>query len=77
MFWWRRKKKSKEAARDRLKMVLAYDRAKLPPGRVDALKRDLLDVLKRYFPADEEGVVVRVEERGEAMVLIAEVPVKS
>ncbi len=74
LFWWR--KKSKEKARERLKLVLAYDRAKLPPGKMEGLKAELLEVLKRYFPADEQGMEVRVEERGEHMVLIAEIPVK-
>jgi len=76
MFWWWRRRRSKEKARDRLKLVLAYDRAKLPPGKLESLKEELLEVLKRYFPADESGVEVRLEERGESVVLIAEVPVK-
>jgi len=75
MWFWRRKP-SKEKARDRLKLVLAYDRAKLPPGKLEGLKSELLDVLRRYFPADETGVEVRLEERGESVVLIAEVPVR-
>ncbi|MFN4071210.1 MAG: cell division topological specificity factor MinE, partial [Thermus caldifontis] len=67
--WWRRR--SKEKAKERLKLVLAYDRAKLSPGLVENLKRDLLEVLRRYFPAQEEGLSVALEERGEKMVLIA------
>lgn len=75
MWFWRRKK-SGETARDRLKLVLTYDRAKLPPGKLEKLKEELLEVLKRYFPADDRGVEVRLEERGESTVLIAEVPVR-
>ena len=71
--WWR--KRSKEKAKERLKLVLAYDRAKLSPGLVESLKRDLLEVLRRYFPAQEE-VNVALEERGEKMVLIADIPVR-
>jgi cell division topological specificity factor len=72
--WWRRK--SKEKAKERLKLVLAYDRAKLSPGMVENLKRDLLEVLRRYFPAQEEGLSVALEERGERMVLMADIPLK-
>ncbi|MFN3178627.1 MAG: cell division topological specificity factor MinE [Thermus sp.] len=72
--WWRRK--SKEKAKERLKLVLAYDRAKLSPGLVENLKRDLLEVLRRYFPAQEEGLSVALEERGEKMVLIADIPLR-
>ena len=72
--WWRRR--SKEKAKERLKLVLAYDRARLSPGMVESLKRDLLEVLRRYFPAQEEGLSVALEERGEKMVLVADIPVR-
>ncbi len=72
--WWRRKR-SKEKARERLKLVLAYDRARLSPGKIENLKADLLEVLRRYFPTDDGAVEVRVEERGENTVLVAEIPV--
>jgi len=72
--WWRRR--SKEKAKERLKLVLAYDRARLSPGMVERLKRDLLEVLRRYFPAQEEGLSVALEERGEKMVLVADIPLR-
>ncbi|MER3536970.1 MAG: cell division topological specificity factor MinE [Thermus sp.] len=72
--WWRGK--SKDKAKERLKLVLAYDRASLPPGLVEALKQDLLEVLKRYFPAHEEGLSVALEERGGRMVLVADIPLR-
>ena len=72
--WWRRR--SKEKAKERLKLVLAYDRARLSPGMVESLKRDLLEVLRRYFPAQEEGLSVALQERGEKMVLVADIPLR-
>ena len=72
--WWRRR--SKEKAKEWLKLVLAYDRARLSPGMVESLKRDLLEVLRRYFPAQEEGLSVALEERGEKMVLVADIPLR-
>ena len=72
--WWRRR--SKEKTKERLKLVLAYDRARLSPGMVESLKRDLLEVLRRYFPAQEEGLSVALEERGEKMVLVADIPLR-
>jgi len=74
VMWWRRR--SKEKAKERLKLVLAYDRARLSPGMVESLKRDLLEVLRRYFPAQEEGLSVALEERGEKMVLVADIPLR-
>ena len=42
MFSWLNKRRSKETLKDRLELVLAYDRAQIPPGKVDALRNDLL-----------------------------------
>ncbi|MCL5965349.1 MAG: cell division topological specificity factor MinE [Deinococcus sp.] len=74
MFFWR--KKSKDTLKERLKLTLAYDRAQLAPGLVDELKRDLIEVLKRYFPSEQEGLEVSVEQRGERMVLVANLPLR-
>jgi len=73
MFWWRRKK-SKQKAKERLQLVLAYDRAKLAPGKMEELKKDLLEVLSRYFPADAEQMEIEFEQRGERVVLVADIP---
>jgi len=75
--FWRRRKKSKQQAKERLQLVLAYDRAKLPPGQVEELKQDLLRVLQKYFPTDDRDVEIEFEQRGERMVLIADIPVRS
>jgi len=75
VFWWRRKK-SKDKAKERLQLVLAYDRAKLAPGQMEALKEDLLAVLARYFPADAKKVEIEFEQRGERVVLIADIPIR-
>ena len=75
VFWWRRKK-SKDKAKERLQLVLAYDRAKLAPGQMESLKEDLLSVLARYFPADAEKVEIEFEQRGERVVLIADIPIR-
>ncbi|WP_293173625.1 cell division topological specificity factor MinE [Oceanithermus sp.] len=76
MFWWRRKG-SKQKAKERLQLVLAYDRAKLAPGQVEALKADLLEVLGRYFPTEDREMEIAFEQRGERVVLIADIPVRS
>ena len=76
MFWGRRSK-SKEALKDRLQLVLAYDRAEIPPGKVEALRNELLDVIRRYFPPDARNNEPRldVEQRGDTVVLTADIPI--
>lgn len=69
---WQRK--SKDTLKERLKVVLAYDRSHLSPGLVEQLKQDLLAVLKRYFP-DEENISIHVETIEDKMKLQADVPI--
>lgn len=69
---WQRK--SKDTLKERLKVVLAYDRSHLSPGLVEQLKQDLLAVLKRYFP-DEENLSIHVETIEDKMKLQADVPI--
>lgn len=69
--WLKRKEKSKETLKDRLELVLAYDRAQIAPGKVDELRRDLMEVVQRYFPAEVANI--EVEQRGDAVVLMANI----
>lgn len=59
--------------RDRLELVLAYDRSRIAPGMVEALRSELLEVMKRYFP-DHLGDV-EVEQTDGAMRLVVGVPI--
>ncbi|MBI0446744.1 cell division topological specificity factor MinE [Deinococcus sp. DB0503] len=71
MFSWLKGRRSKDTLKDRLELVLAYDRAQIPPGKVDALRNDLLEVVKRYFPAGSSNV--EIEQRGDQVVLMASI----
>lgn len=70
---WGKRKQSAATLKDRLELVLAYDRAKLPPGQVDELRRDLMDVLRRYFP--ESSSDVDIEQSNGRMCLRVELPI--
>lgn len=73
--WPWSKKSSKDTLKDRLKVVLAYDRAHLSPGLVEELKKDLMAVLKRYFP-EEQDLEIHVETIDDKMKLQADVPIR-
>ena len=68
------RRKSKDELKERLKLVLSYDRAKLSPGRMEELKNELLEVIGRYFPASETEYDVKVEQQGDRMVFVANLP---
>ena len=71
------RRKSKDKLKERLKLVLSYDRAKLSAGNMEELKRELLTVIKKYFPAEDNDYDVKVEQHGDRMVLVANLPVQT
>lgn len=71
------RKKSKDHLKERLKLVLSYDRAKLTPGKMEDLKHELLEVISKYFPAEESEYDVKVEQQGDRMVFVANLPMQS
>jgi len=44
-----KKKKSKDVAKDRLMMMLAYERANTKIDNLDEMKKDLINVVKKYL----------------------------
>jgi len=44
-----KKKKSKDVAKDRLMMMLAYERASTKIDNLDDMKKDLIEVVKKYL----------------------------
>lgn len=70
------RKKSKDQLKERLKLVLSYDRAKLTPGKMEDLKNELLQVIGKYFPSEEKDYDVKLEQHGDRMVMVANLPVK-
>ncbi len=73
MFSWLKRGRTKETLKDRLELVLAYDRAQIPPGKVEALRNDLLEVVRRYFPTGQSSI--EIEQRGDMVVLLANIPI--
>ncbi len=67
---------SKDVARERLRLVLVQDRSSIAPSLWGALKEDLLAVIRRYLEVDEDAVEVELEREGEAMALVANIPVR-
>lgn len=74
MFGFFGRKRSKDHLKERLKLVLSYDRAGLTPGKMEELKAELLQVIGKYFPAKESDYDVKLEQQGNRMVLVANLP---
>ncbi len=71
------RRRSKDQLKERLKLVLTYDRARLTPGKMEELKTELLAVISKYFPSDDQKFDVRFEQQGERMVLMADLPIRA
>jgi len=68
------KRKSKDVAKQRLMLVLSYERQGLPPNMVEKLKEDLISLFSKYPQFDAAGIDVTIkrneEEREELWISI-------
>ena len=80
-----RKRTSSSVAKDRLKLVLVYDRTGAPADHtmLRQMKRDLLAVIKRYIDIDEESFSLDIKESlqshsgGSRSELVAVIPIQN
>ncbi len=79
----RRRKKSSAVAKDRLKLVLIYDRAGTGSNNdmLEMLRRDLFEVLSKYIEIDESEVELNIKtmqniEEGQTSELTACFPIR-
>lgn len=57
------KKKSKEIAKERLKIVLISDRLCCSPEMLECIKRDIAKVLANYIKINPSSMVIQVSKR--------------
>ena len=55
------KKKSKEVAKDRLKLVLVSDRANCSPDIMEQIQKDIINVLSKYVEIDQSGLDIQID----------------
>lgn len=72
-----REPSSGEVARERLRLVLAHDRANIPPGLLEVLKDEIIAVISRHVPIDPEGVQVTFTEGPRVHRLVADIPLQT
>lgn len=68
--------KSSQLAKNRLKLVLVYDRVKITPQLMDTLKGELIDTISRHLDIDQEGVSVTITRGDHTDRLVADIPIK-
>ena len=76
----RREEKSKNVAKDRLKLILVHDRTDLSPKFLDMIKEDIIKVISEYAEIDEDGLDIKLtrmrREKGSSAIsaLVANTP---
>ena len=56
----KKEEKSKNVAKERLKLVLAHDRPDLSPKFLEMIKGDIIRVISEYVDIDEEGLDIKL-----------------
>lgn len=67
--------RSKNLAKERLRLALAHDRIDASPGMFEGLRVDLARVFGKYVDIDEAGMKVRFDSTDSRLALVASAPV--
>ena len=63
------RKKTATVAKDRLKLILAHERSADARDFLPALQAELLTVISKYIPVEQDQISVHMERRGDFEVL--------
>jgi len=65
---------SKDVARDRLKLVLKYDRTDVSPAIMEQMRDEIIDVISKHVDIDREGVEITLHQEANENRLVADIP---
>ncbi|MDT8902256.1 cell division topological specificity factor MinE [Anaeroselena agilis] len=68
--------KSKDVAKERLRLVLVHDRVNVSPQFMEVLKEDMIKVISNYMEINEKDMEVNLTQTNTSQVaLVASIPV--
>jgi len=75
LFGHREAQESKSVAKERLRLVLVHDRAKVAPQIMEMLKEDIVRAISRYMDIDEKGMEINIDRGDTQVALSASIPI--
>lgn len=68
--YFRSQKKSATVAKERLQIIVARERSpRGGPDYLPRLKEELINVIRKYVPIDQDGVKIQLDREGDCEVL--------
>ena len=72
-----KKNESKNVAKQRLKFALIYDHLEVSEDILEALHKDMVEVISRYFEIDQEAFKLDIRRSDELSALVVNTPILS
>lgn len=73
--WFGARQKSKEVAKDRLRLVLMQDRLSIAPGVMEEMKDDIIVAISKYVEIDQAGIEFSWKDIDRKKAIVASIPV--
>lgn len=67
---------SKQAARERLKLALTYDRASIGYNALEQLRDEIIEVIAKHLDLDQEDISIQLDRTMDQDKLIASIPLR-
>lgn len=67
---------SRQAARERLKLALTYDRASIGYNALERLRDEIIQVIAKHLDLDQEDITIQLDRTMDQDKLIASIPLR-